>query len=170
MAELILGNINQGSRDKPNGLWRPNDVINALHTHTMFFTGICRSHNYLDLSREVLHDLKSNRSFAVKIGEIITLSECARLAEINCVTLEDKKTLAAIIMQLVGRDLEDQEIFGEMNMTLPEGSRLESGMEIAIGYISVLEPLGGGSYRLHHDYPLRKSGPRFEFFEDEDAA
>lgn len=163
MADLIVGNVNQGTGTRK--LWRPGDTVVLDGYHTMLFGRMPASAEASDLELDLLQrrKLKSVGGATVSISRIIDGGICgfAMLDDIDNSVLDVLETFA----DLVGKDLTSWG--NNFFMTMPHGSVLEVGDLVEIGYLSIFESLNTTDLRLIHDYQVRRLGPRFEVFPED---
>ena len=151
--QQLIANVNQGNPSV-------GEIIDAAKLHTMFFGDVFGAPRSIH-TPQLRAKLRQVGGFTVEVGCIVKMNQCryAELTPVAPVDEERLRTAATIITRC--------EFFGELGMSLPPGSIVEEGFYFSVGYLSVLSPLGEGTYRLLHDYPLSATSPRHEIVEQE---
>lgn len=160
MSQLIIGNLNQAPAQRGD-TWNPGDTFSALEHHTMFLNSV-EGVEALNLDPEQRRVLRSCGSFTVRILDVFKLRRNIRLAELDFADIATRDRHGEALQNL-GINNPNY----EMVMTIPNGSAVNIGMLFEVGYLSILKPLENGKYRLQHDYPVTRSGPRFEIFDND---
>lgn len=155
-----MGSVNQGQI-------KVGDVFSAHEQNTIFLTDVCSANSYLDGPMRYPEErsfLKNIGSLTLRIANVIFLDDVRRVAELKMEEDSAKKYEAAISYLL------KDNFAGYRNqnpplMTMTPRTVLRVGDALSLSYLSVMEPLGEGSYKFKHDYPIQRTqGPRFEFY------
>jgi hypothetical protein len=160
-SKLVLGTINQGGA-------YPEYEFSAYNQNTIFLSSVCSADDYLDLPAQepsLRAELKNIGSLIMTITNIVCIDE-NRFAELE---MDDnsKDKYKKITDLLFSADKDDYSDQTPKIMTLSPMTTLRVGDQLGVGYISVLEVMGEGNYRLKHDYPIERiQGPRYEKFQD----
>lgn len=156
-SKFVLGTINQGSA-------YPDYEFSAYDQNTIFLSSVCSADDYLDLPAQdpsLRAELKNIGSLIMAITNIVCIEE-NRFAEFE---MDDnsKDKYGMVIDLLFSTDKEGYSDQNPKLMTLSPTTTLRVGDHLGVSYISVMEVLGEGNYRLKHDYPIeRTQGPRYE--------
>jgi len=160
-STIVLGTINQGRA-------YPDYEFSAHDQNTIFLSSECTADNYLDLPAldpSIRGALKNIGSLIMTITNIVNI-DGARFAELEMdEESTDKYTKITDLLFSA-----DKAVYSDQSpkiMTLTPKTALRIGDQLGVSYISVMEVLGGGNYRLKHDYPIeRTKGPRYEKYKD----
>ena len=160
-SKFVLGTINQGGA-------YPDYEFSAYDQNTIFLSSVCSADNYLDLPAQdssIRAELKNIGSLIMNITNIVCVDD-NRFAELE-MDENTKDKYVRITELLFSTDKGEYSDQSPKLMTLSPMTTLRVGDHLGVGYISVLEVLGEGKYRLKHDYPIeRTQGPRYEKFQD----
>lgn len=160
LKRFIIASVNQG--------WAEiGKVYYAYEQNTIFLSGICEADTFLDepaCSTETRAYLKNIGSLTLRLTDVFSVKGSSRIA--NLEMNSDSKIRYQTAIEFLFR----KNIIGYFHqepplMTLTTATALKVNDSISVGYLSILEPKGGGVYNLKHDYQLeRTQGPRYEKF------
>lgn len=159
--KFVLGTINQGKA-------HVDYEFSAYDQNTIFLSSECSADDYLDLPAKepsLRGALKNIGSLVMAITNIVCIED-NRFAEFEMDDNSKDKygKLTDLLFSTSKAGYSDQ---NPKLMTLSPMTTLRVGDQLGVSYISVLEVLGEGKYKLKHDYPIERiQGPRYEKFKD----